>query len=286
MPPTSSRKPRRSSRRLAAKSLSLSAGAVALATPIDQASAQVAVAGQLLVDLQATHPSAGTASWQNLGTLGGSFAEVGDASSVVTGGISYIALGPNEAYRGPTAPASITGSEDRSIEVWVRQLSIATEDTMVAWGHRGGPDGTNLAFNYGSNAVFGAVGHWGAPDMGWNGPPAPDQLHHLVYTYDGTTANVYADGVLKNSRAVALNTHALATDTINLQAQNNAAGGLEFIASDGYDLALLRVHSEDLTAAQIQNNFLIGVPEPGSLGLLASSAALLCYRRRRASSPG
>ena len=274
-----------SSRRLAAKTLSLSAGAVALATQIwsQRASAQFDVAGQLLIDLRATDPSAGTAAWQNFGTLGGSFAEVGDASTVVTGGVSYVSLGANEAYRGPVAPASITGAEDRSIEVWMRQATIATEDTMVAWGHRGGPEGTNLAFNTGSNAVFGAVGHWGAPDMGWNGTPAADQLHHLVYTYDGTTANVYADGVLKNSRAVALNTHAFLTDTINLQAQNNAAGGLEFISSDGYELAVLRVHSEDLTAAQVQNNFLAGVPEPASAGLLVSSAGLLAFRRRRLS---
>src|SRR5687767_12972890 len=84
MPPIASRKPRPTSHRRAAKSLCLSAGAVALATQLgsEHASAQVAVAGQLLVDLQATDPSAGTASWQNLGTLGGSFAEVGDASSV------------------------------------------------------------------------------------------------------------------------------------------------------------------------------------------------------------
>lgn len=262
--------------------LTLCAAAVPLQAILSgTAGAAVTIAGNLLVELNATHATAGTGSWTNTGTLGGSFAEVGDAVLISAGGVSYVSLGPNVAYRGPVAPGDLTGSSDRTIEVWMRNTSIAVEDTMVAWGHRGGPNGTNLAFNNGSNTTFGAVGHWSTPDMGWNGTPAAGQLHHLVYTYDGTTARVYADGVLKNSLTFAANTHALATDTINLQAQNNAAGGLEFISSDGYDLAVLRVHGGALSAADVLNNFNQGVPEPAGTGLLALTAAMLASRRRR-----
>lgn len=246
------------------------------------ASAAVTIAGNLLVELNATNPTAGTAAWANTGTLGGSFAEVGDALPLSADGISYVSLGANVAYRGPTAPADITGSSDRTIEVWMRNTSIATEDTLVAWGHRGGPNGTNLAFNNGSNTTFGAVGHWGAADMGWNGTPAAGQLHHLVYTYDGATARVYADGVLKNTFTVALTTHSLATDTINLQAQNLADGNLAFISSDGYDLAVLRIHSGALSDADVLNNFNQGVPEPVGTGLLGMVAAAFLSRRHRA----
>src|SRR5436190_3522802 len=177
--------------------------------------AGIATAGALLVNLRADHPTAGTAAWVNGGSLGGVFTEAGDAVVTNSGGVNYVSFDPNEGYRGPTAPADITLNSDRSIEVWVRNPVLSGEDTMVALGHRGGPDNTNLAFNYGSNESFNAVGHWASGDMGWNGAPVANTLHHLVYTYDGTTAKVYADGVMKNSKVVALSTHANATDTIN-----------------------------------------------------------------------
>ena len=272
---------RRAMRRLLAAVSAALAGAGAAA----DASAQVQTAGVLLVNLHASSPSAGTAAWANGGTLGGAFTEVGDATLVNQGGVPYVALDPNEAYRGPAAPAGVTGSSDRSIELWVLNPTLSGEDTMAAWGHRGGPDATNLAFNYGSNGTFGAAGHWGSPDMGWNGPPEAGTLHHLAYTYDGTTVRVYADGVEKNSRAVSLNTHSLSTDTINLAAQNNAAGGLEFIDSNGINVAVLRVHDGALTAQQVLQNFQAGaganVPEPASLGAIGGAAAFGLLRRRR-----
>ncbi len=81
---------------------------------------------------------------------------------------------------------------------------------MVSWGHRGGPDGTNMSFNYGFRGEWGAVGHWGGggPDLGWvdnnwtAGVPAANKWHHLVYTYDGTTTRVYSDGLLSNEENV------------------------------------------------------------------------------------
>src|SRR5215217_3738146 len=143
--------------------------------------AGIATAGALLVNLRADSATAGSAAWANTGTLGGAFTEVGDATVTNSGGVNYVQFDPNEAYRGPTAPADITLNSDRSIEVWVRNVNLAVEDTMVALGHRGGPDNTNLAFNYGTNESFNAVGHWASGDMGWNGAPSPNTLHHLVY---------------------------------------------------------------------------------------------------------
>ena len=251
---------------------------------------QVIVRGTNLVELRAGDPSAGTANWANSGSLGGSFTEVGDASVSTINVAAYglvplVNFDPNEAYRGPTAPTSITGNGTRSIEVWMQNPTLATEDTMVAWGHRGGPDATNLAFNDGSNTTFGAVGHWASADMGWNGTPTAGDLHHLVYTYDGTTARVYADGVEKATKIVALNTYALPTDTINLIAQNDAAGALQFISSDGMNISVLRIDTGVLSASDIVNNFnagpLVAIHEPGSAALLGLAVTGLLARRRR-----
>ena len=91
------------------------------------------------------------------------------------------------------------------------------EEAMVAWGKRGGPDGANMSFNYGSDDRWGAVGHWGSADLGWGpndpngtgatapGTPSVGQWHHLAYTFDGATQRVYKDGALVNQEAVSLN---------------------------------------------------------------------------------
>src|SRR5678815_752852 len=100
------------------------------------------------------------------------------------------------------APDGLVGpNPTQSIEVWAINPSLDADETLVSWGHRGGPPGSNMAFGYGSDFRWGAVGHWDNPDMGWSdqgGGPAPNHWHHLVYTYDGTTTRVYADGVFWN----------------------------------------------------------------------------------------
>ncbi len=223
-----------------------------------RAAADIVIADDLLVSLSASDASAGTPSWTNLGTLGGAFTENGDAVLGLFGvadapGVEFFGA---EAYAGPASPASITGAGTRSIEVWAYNTALNPEETLVSWGRRGGPEGTNLAFNWGSNATFGAVGHWGAPDMGWNGNPAVNEWHHLVYTYDGATARVYDNGVLKNTRTFAANTHA--DYNINIAAQNTnsaAPGTLDAGNRLSGAIGAVRIHDGVLTAAAIANNF-------------------------------
>ena len=127
-----------------------------------------------LTDLDAADASAGSPSWVNNGTLG-DFVEVGDP--VVTNdfgppAVSFNLDGRNDdAYQSPVeAPAGLVGPDPtRSIEVWVLNEAFGAEETLVSWGKRGGPDGSNMSFNYGNHGNFGAVGHWGGtgPDLGW-----------------------------------------------------------------------------------------------------------------------
>ena len=238
------------------------------------AQAQVQKAGDLLVSVDATGLALGSVtSVPNKGTLGGVFGATGTeadrpAVQLVGGtkalnfdGTDFLQL--EDAVGGSliTAPASITGpNPTHSIEVWTLNPNVAGEETLVSWGHRGGPDGSNVSFGYGSDFRWGAMGHWGAPDLGWNndgGNPAPNKWHHLVYTYDETTSRVYADGKLTNAEILGpdvLNTH---PDTaINIANQLEAdgvtpTGGLRYTGA----IARVRIHDGVLSPEQVLANY-------------------------------
>ncbi|HET7719578.1 MAG TPA: LamG-like jellyroll fold domain-containing protein, partial [Acidimicrobiales bacterium] len=156
------------------------------------------------------------------------------------------------------APASVVGVDPaRTIEVWVWNPSIAGEETMVSWGRRGGPDGSNMSFNYGNNGDFGAVGHWGSPDIGW-GPTVPvaQRWHHLVYSYDRTTTRVYVDGALANTEILgegAINTHTGLP--FNIGTQLNAASQPEPALRGELTLGRVRIYEGVMTPAQVTANY-------------------------------
>ena len=233
----------------------------------------IAVAGDVLVDLRATDPTASAPAWRNLGTLGGTFTRVGNPPVQDISGTLGVALnfdhpsgGWDDAFQGPLAPASLTGAATRTIEIWSYNPSDGQqqgEETAVAWGRRGGPGGSNLTFGHGNHPTWGAVGHWDAPDMPWfaaGGSPSLGQWHHLVYTYDGNTARLYADGVPTYSEVVGvLGTHT--GTTINLGAQNGGAGALSLAEGQPGSLALanVRIHTGVLSASDVLGNFQAGV---------------------------
>jgi len=208
------------------------------------AQAQIQKAGDLLVSVDSTKSALGSvASIPNTGTLGGVFVAtgleteqptvqlVGGTKAMNFDGTDFLQL--EDAVGGSLIlpPAGIVGeSPTRSIEVWTLNPQVAGEETLVSWGKRGGPDGSNVSFGYGSDFRWGAMGHWGGdgPDLGWNndgGNPTPNKWHHLAYTFDGTTSRVYADGALANAELVRdgiINTH---PDTsINIATQLEANG--------------------------------------------------------------
>jgi hypothetical protein len=245
----------------------------------------VQTAGALLVDLDADHESAGTSMWLNNGTLA-DFSRLGAPALEALGatgapGVSFNTAGPGDAYQcNEPAPAGVIGlNPTRSIEVWAFNPDVGGEETLLAWARRGGPDGSNMSFNYGTDGNFGAVGHWGGagPDLGWGAVvPLAGEWHHLVYTYDGdatTTTRVYADGLLANSEALGpgtINTHDGSPITLAVQI-TNATGTLDFDpAAPRYgtlSLGKVRVHDGVLTAGQIFQNYNLeretyGAPEP------------------------
>ena len=248
--------------------------AAGLLTPA--AHAQVQTAGTLFVNIDATSSAEGTLkSIKNAGTLGGFFVATGDAAAtpkvatvggtkgIQFDGTDYMQLADSAAGASLIlAPDAITGEDPtHSIEVWALNPQVGGEETMVSWGHRGGgPDGSNVSFGYGSDFRWGAVGHWGSPDLGWNsdgGNPPANKWHHLVYTYDGTTSRVYSDGKLANAEILGAGVVNTFTGTaINLATQLDADGTTPTGGLRG-SLALgrVRIHDGVLTDAQVAANY-------------------------------
>lgn len=235
----------------------------------------------LLVELNSLNlPLGPITTWENTGTLPGGFTSAGAPQVTTVDGIKAVTLGGNADYLvGPIAPDSIGGvNPNRSVEVWAYNPSIAGEETLVAWGNRGGGDGTNFAFNYGADVNFGAAGQWGGPDIGWNlpsGAPAAGTWHYLVYTYDGGgvegagTTRVYADGVLTNSEFLGtINTHLGNNILIGGQNQSfGVPGGF----NSGLSIAKVRIHDTVLTPAEIAAKYTEELPQIYPKAYLTSS---------------
>lgn len=219
------------------------------------------VAGALLVDLDANDPSAGKQKWNNKGTLGGDFTAQGTPDLVTIGTTKAVTFdGVGEAYVGPLSVPEIEGISDRSIEVWALNPGILDEEPMVSWSDRTGYVlGTMMSFNHGTNLTWGAMTHMHTPDLPWGPAPAdvPKQgvWHHLVYTYDGTTARVFADGVMKTEKAVTIATKG--GFSINLAAEREGAA-LNHHAS--LSLAVVRIHDGALSDADVKANYQAELP--------------------------
>ncbi len=230
------------------------------------APAGVKVAEELLVDLRAEDLDYGTAgaTWTNHGTLG-DFAAMGTPVVEDVDGRKAVTFDGSSYFEGPESTPGIHGDGTRSIEIWAYNgPDFVAEETMVSLSHRGGPDNTNLAFNYGNHGTWGAVGHWGAGgDMPWSGQhspaPAANNWWYLVYTFDGTSVRLYVNAEENTTRDIPLNTHGPNIIRVAAQADNSGDGvdaGLSFTGS----VAEVRIHDGVLRPAEIANNF---VSKPG-----------------------
>jgi hypothetical protein len=231
----------------------------------------VAVAGKLWVDLHAEDVKNDISIWPNRAGEG-DFAAIGAptyVANVAGSGLAGVEFAGTDAFLGPATTSDLDGASDRSIEVWAFNPSIAAEETLVAWSHRGGPNGSNLSFNYGANGTYGAVGHWGAFDVGWSGTPPAGTWHYLVYTYNGDkTCRVFADGVLKTEKAFSAPLTTYPGDYIRIAAQaNTTATDFDFGQALSGSIALVRIHGGMLSPADVANNYLYGaeLTPPGAL---------------------
>ena len=234
----------------------------------------------LLVDIDATALAEGPlTSVANNGTMGGFFEARGGGTTIPVvvaadgGGTVGIRFDGGDYLQhvttlgGPVLPANayLVGVPSCTIEAWVLNGAVDQEETIVSWGKRGGPNGSNFAFNYGWSAGWGAIGHWGPADLGWTsgtdgggtygaGVPPSGVWHHLVCTFDAGSQRVYADGVFKNSEIVSLNI--ASGPPITIAAQTDANGSTVTATLRGsFTLGRLRIYDGALTESQIATNY-------------------------------
>ncbi|MHC4207222.1 MAG: hypothetical protein ACYSTT_21410 [Planctomycetota bacterium] len=136
--------------------------------------ADVSFAEDLLVDLSAEDLAYGdvTTTWTNHGSLG-DFTANGVPLVEDVAGMKAVTFDGSSWFDGPSSTPGIEGAGTRTIEVWAYNPSMPGEETILSWAQRGGPEGSNMAFNYGNDGRWGAMGHWGGDthDMGWWGDP-------------------------------------------------------------------------------------------------------------------
>ncbi len=228
-----------------------------------------------IIDLDATAlPVGPLAEWPNSGLLPGNFVATGNTPVQDVGGVKGVTFNGAELFTGPGAPGFLAGSHNRTVEAWIFNPVAADEETIFSWGRRGGGDGSNVSFNHGLNATFGAVGHWGAPDIGWGeGGPITGAWTYVVYTWDeaNLTMAVYQNGVEANSKplATALSTHAVDTQNrplpFRVAAQNEASGDATGGLRGSMTIARIRVHDRVLSAEDIAAKY---TAEGGEFGLI------------------
>ena len=147
------------------------------------ARADVIVAENLLVDLRAEDLpyDEGVTTWPNHGSLG-DFSANGTSVVEDVDGVKAVTFDGSNWFEGPTSVAGIEGAGTRSVEIWAYNPSVSdAEETMLSWAHRGGPEGSNMAFSTIAATPNGARWHTGVvARTTWAGGVCPCRQHMVA----------------------------------------------------------------------------------------------------------
>ena len=190
------------------------------------------------------------------------------------GSSSYVEKSPDNAFT--------PGNSGWSVELWTNSQ---TSGTLVYWYQNGGAslnnglyylgvnsdgsfsyqfrDNPGISVSINSGAIAGGLNAW----------------HHVVGTYaPGVGMKIYVDGLLKNSNAQTFSTIGEGVATSIDIGANPKQGQFGYQGK----IAEVAIYSSALTGAQVLADYQagIGVPEPGSM-LLVAAALLLALARPR-----
>ncbi|MGA2868787.1 MAG: LamG-like jellyroll fold domain-containing protein, partial [Verrucomicrobiota bacterium] len=233
------------------------------------------VAGQMLVNLQASDLNSGVNVWTNEINGVGNFSTIGGGDLNVatltfdSQSVKSLAVGletTNAVVSVSQVPVGLTANGPVSVEAWVYPTNDVNannsgNNTAASYGVQGG-SGDPMAqrefnFNTGGNGAL--SGDFGDLDTGWNGTLTLNTWHYLVYTYDGTTFRLYMDGVENKSETPgSLNTVQTAMFVGAAIAGTDPTGADGFGDPFGGYIAAVRVEAGTLSTNQVANNFLAG----------------------------
>jgi hypothetical protein len=204
------------------------------------------------------------ASWPNTGLIGGNFVAESDIPAAgETNGVQAIIFdGDSDWYIGPTAPASMLGNNHHTVEAWLFNPAVGSREAVVSWGRQNGGSGSMVSLNHGSVDSVGAIEHWGsATAMGWDNREERNIWTHIAYTYDGSgRSTIYINGMEINYR-----NH----DPLIVQGTDSGGGALPFVisaqtqssgirhqsSSGSLSVAMVKIYSRALTAADIEASY-------------------------------
>ncbi|MDB6016125.1 MAG: hypothetical protein JWR19_614 [Pedosphaera sp.] len=217
----------------------------------------IQVAGQLLVNLQASDLNPNGNTWPNEINGMGDFVSVNSAnlsiSNLLYNHQPIQALAVNQTQGNSVqslnnVPDVILGNSPYSVEAWVYATAIGNV-YFAGYGVDGGGGAPHQAreVGYGTQGYQGFTGNYG-PDLGWSTTPTVG-WHYLVATFDGFTVQLYQDGQPNGSTSGTLN-----TPQTPMWIGSSVNANSPFA---GY-VAAARVESGVLTASQVVNNYISG----------------------------
>ena len=247
-----------------------------------------------LVDVNAASTTVGASvtGLTNNGTLGGVFIPGGPGSSS-TAPLSTVVGGNRALYLDGTVGMGLVSASDSAVAIDAPAMIVGNYPspsplfTLVAWVWRSELDGNMGIFSwspffYGANFQYGngwAADHFGSGNLAWSAQPAAGSWHQLVYTSDGTTEKVYADGVVAGS-ATAPTAFLNVENYSNMTAQVQWKGVANPITlgqiedNDGYNwygprnfkgaIAAVRLYDFGVTATDVAALYASYKPEAGS----------------------
>jgi hypothetical protein len=251
---------------------------------------QVVSAGSMIADLEepdltnAAYVSTGTWHNESLSASSvGDFTEVGlNVLSVSNLTYNYqpinaLAVSGTSAKAVASAnqvPVGITANGAVSVEAWVYPTGTNQNSTAVCYGIQGGGSAPleerEFNYNIGNNgALSGDFGNYDAP---WTAPETINTWHYLAWTYDGTTSQMYVDGVQDT-------THVPGSALLTVQtvlAVGTGINGSSLPSADPFQgyIASARVYTGVLTLAQVQNNYGAGPAAVASVSVRQDPAVL------------
>jgi hypothetical protein len=145
---------------------------------------------------------------QDNGQLNGTVPTTGFWVPGVDNGKTAVQFDGGTIFVSLTKSDTLPVSSAVSVSCWVKTSNIANYNYLIAkWGVANGTDTFQLRIDQTTGFVYWTVSSNGnyqpANDLNGTTSVADGKWHLITATYDGTTSNVYVDGLLQSSLAVA-----------------------------------------------------------------------------------